>query len=113
MRPANVRYGPLADIARRSAHVSFTPETGHWSACGECLPACRRNFKKWRADVETKIEDLGETIWHGRHSCRANAMRDWALALAPLGGVLYFLIYPDQFRELTGHLLLFIQWLGY
>jgi len=36
-------------------------------------------------------------------------MRDWLLLLAPLAAVIYFLIFPDQFKELLARLAVFVQ----
>lgn len=36
-------------------------------------------------------------------------MRDWLLLLAPLAAVLYFLLFPDQLRDLLTRLEAFFQ----
>jgi len=36
-------------------------------------------------------------------------MRDWILTLSPLAAAIYFLVYPDQFRELLAWLALLVQ----
>jgi hypothetical protein len=37
VRPADVRFGSLADIATRWRHVRFTPESGHVQCNSACL----------------------------------------------------------------------------
>jgi len=39
---ADVRFGSLADIAGRSRHVRFTPNSGHHSDITEC-PLCAKS----------------------------------------------------------------------
>jgi hypothetical protein len=39
----NVRFGSLADIVRRSAHVRFTPQSGHQMGIAPCLLCERRH----------------------------------------------------------------------
>ncbi len=42
-------------------------------------------------------------------SCRSVAMRDWILLAAPMAAAIYFLVYPDQFRELLAWITVLIQ----
>jgi hypothetical protein len=42
-------------------------------------------------------------------SCGFFAMRDWVLILAPVAATIYFLVYPDQFRELLAWLTMLAQ----
>ena len=41
-RPANVRFGSLADILRCGRHVRFTPESGH-VRCTTLCPLCAKS----------------------------------------------------------------------
>ena len=42
-------------------------------------------------------------------SCRSFAMRDWIFVLAPVAATIYFLVYPDQFREFLVWLTILVQ----
>ena len=42
-------------------------------------------------------------------SCRSVAMRDWILLSAPMAAAIYFLVDPDQFRELLAWITALVQ----
>ena len=42
-------------------------------------------------------------------SCRSFAMRDWIFVLAPVAATIYFLVYPDQFRDFLVWLTILVQ----
>ena len=42
-------------------------------------------------------------------SCRSVAMRDWILLSVPVAAAIYFLVYPDQFRELFAWITALVQ----
>ena len=68
-----------------------------------------RQFRKRLALKEIEASGFGSHNVTQGQSCRALPMRDWIIILAPLAATIYFLVYPDQFKELLAWLTVLVQ----
>jgi hypothetical protein len=54
---ADVRFGSKADIQECSAHIRFTPESGHWLFVG-CLLSAKSDLMKCGKTLVFRSSDL-------------------------------------------------------
>ena len=66
------------------------------------------HLRKARRKLKQKPEDSDAPCYAGA-ILRIFRMRDWILILAPVAATIYFLVNPDQFRELLASLTTLIQ----
>jgi len=85
------------------------------ATCGDRGRRKRKNFSRFCCAVDEKTDGNRNKNFGGcrqnrqrANSCKALAMREWIVAVAPLTAVIYFLVFPDQLGELVRWLAVYV-----